>query len=354
MRGFVLFFLLSPILLFSQDFDKVYLDSNWVITSIEDATFYRVSGFNSNIASYDGKVVDYYVKNDSIEMTGYYSNGMKNGDFNFYLPNGKLKRSTQFSNGARIGTWRDYYENGNLKLELEYTLQKEKIIHYNSNNGKSKFTGTKLNISIPLNEISAEHGDLKSSNSDNTINIKGRYKNLFRDGKWTITKNSDIYAVINYENGILKNGYLLLANNKYPITHNLAFPLISEHSKFSRTESFELKPGAIIKNNYVLEGLNEFKFKSMKKVTLKSYDEFVRYINDKFSLLSKTTVEKIIIEITVKDGVPTNCKTKPKVLLKSIQELNMILGTIEKLDFKTEGTLTVEYITEANEGFMNN
>lgn len=73
MRNLVLSLLIIiPIVVSGQDFNKIYFNKHWVGTSIDNAVFYRISGFNDTIPAYDGKTVDSYFGTDNIQMVGYY------------------------------------------------------------------------------------------------------------------------------------------------------------------------------------------------------------------------------------------------------------------------------------------
>jgi hypothetical protein len=118
--------------------------------------------------------------------------------------------------------------------------------------------------------------------------------------------------------------------------------LFTEPQKFFITEKIALEPDAKIKNNYVLDGLNEFKMKSMERVTINSYSELVEYF-DKYFVLRSNTNQTIKILIEVRDGIPINCSTEPKVSVNGLKEINLIIGTIERFNFHSDSLITIDY-----------
>ncbi|MEQ8304642.1 MAG: hypothetical protein RIB47_14700 [Cyclobacteriaceae bacterium] len=339
--------------LFAQDYDKVYFNSKWMVTSLDSAIYYRVSGFNSSLPSYDGDVVDYYLKTNQIEMTGHYTNGVKNGEFSFYYPNGKLRLLTKFDNNSRIGAWEEFFKNGHTKAKVIYDGEKEIILELNDSLGNSIIDDNKFRYRFVYFDVSRflfESNSLK----DETIEIIGNVFENLRDGKWSIKKNSEPYASLTYKNGVLIKGYFLVDNQRTVLTNNLAFPLIIDPFKFQMTENFSLSQGAVIKNNFVTEGLHQHKYKSMKKIKLANYEDLVAYINNNFDLRSRKNIEKINIIIKIKNGAIDDFQTVPKMSKTSEDDLRLLLGTIESVKFITADTVIIEYTREVDETIGRN
>jgi len=340
------FALLISISIFSQDFDRVYFNSRWFVTSIENSTYYRISKFDSSRPSYAGETTDFYVKDNRVEMTGFYSEGMKNGSFIFYFPNGNLKMKINYTNNERAGIWTEYYENGIVKMEVCYENLKEKLLVLNDSKGNSLIKRNKVNLKIfsNTNEIPLTLNDFHIFIFEEELHITGSLNDdNERDGKWIVKKNNLLYATLSYSNGYLLQGYIMLGNQKLPLNNNQGFPLFTEPQKFFITEKIALEPDAKIKNNYVLDGLNEFKMKSMERITINSYSELVEYFNEHFVFRSNKTDQTIKILIEVKDGIPINCSTEPKVSVNGLKEINLIIGTIEKFAFNSDSLITIDY-----------
>ena len=340
------FALLISISIFSQDFDRVYFNSRWFVTSIENSTYYRISKFDSSRPSYAGETTDFYVKDNRVEMTGFYSEGMKNGSFIFYFPNGNLKMKINYTNNERAGIWTEYYENGIVKMEVCYENLKEKLLVLNDSKGNSLIKRNKVNLKIFSNtdELPLTLNDFHIFIFEEELHITGSLNDdNERDGKWIVKKNNLLYATLSYSNGYLLQGYIMLGNQKLPLNNNQGFPLFTEPQKFFITEKIALEPDAKIKNNYVLDGLNEFKMKSMERITINSYSELVEYFNEHFVFRSNKTDQTIKILIEVKDGIPINCSTEPKVSVNGLKEINLIIGTIEKFAFNSDSLITIDY-----------
>jgi len=362
-RKMVRIFCLSSLLLIlfsvrslSQDYERVYFNSKWLFTSIENSTYYRISKFDSSRPSYEGEIIDFYSINNQVEMTGFYKDGMKEGNFIFYYPNGNVKMKICFKDNERAGIWSEYYENGNTMMEVGYEDQKEKLFELYDIHGNSMLRRNKLkyNLISYTNEIPLTINDSTYYNTPDyeELLINGSFNtNNERDGKWTIKKNKELYATLSYSNGSLLNGYLFVGNQKITFNNNLGFPLFSDLPKFHVTEKYAFEPDAIIKNNYVLEGLKEFEMKSMKRVTINTYSELVEYIHQYFVLRSNKPNQSIKILIEVKNGIPTDCKTEPKISSNGLNELKLILAPIERLSFDTDNLITIDYIFDNDNTF---
>lgn len=355
MRLIFLLFSLIPLSLLSQEYNRMYYNSDWIGTSIDSAKFYRISGFNSKIGAFEDSVIDYNVQNDLIEMTGYYVNGKKNGNFKFYYPNGKLKRDISYKDNERIETWTEFYQNGTIKVELKYEHGSEQIIELNDSLGNSLITEGKfkyhMNILNNSNSFFLFKKNLYNQNlEDSYINdalIEGEVSNYKRHGKWKIFKNEELFAKLEYNEGKFKKGYYIVNENKVKIAkiddNYSSFSLINNPIKFQKTESFMLEPGAKIKSNYVLEGLVEYKYLKKDKITIRSNNEFDQYIKENFSLLSVSNLTRISIEIKIKNGKPIGFNIEPLVSQEIRKEFQLLLGTIEQFDYDTGDILKIEY-----------
>lgn len=344
---FSLFILITHGELLAQDYDKVYFNSNWIVTSIDSAIYYRSSDFNTTLPSYEGKVTDYFLKTNQIEMTGSYNDGKKDGEFNFYYSNGQIKKVANFVNNNRIGTWKEFYRNGIVKIEVYYDGEKEKILALNDSLGNSIIKKNSFKYSMLRFRVPAFLVEKNASLKTEHITVKGKVLQNLRDGKWSIKKDGKLFASLKYKNGILTKGYYILNKEKLPLVNNLAFPLIEDPVKFYMTESFALAPGAVIKNNYVTEGLHQNKFKSMEKVKITNHEDLLSYVHDNFVLRSKLTTEKIKINLKIKNGRIESFTTKPKISSGIEKDLNLLFDTIENISFNKTDMITIEYTVKS-------
>jgi hypothetical protein len=282
-------------------------------------------------------------------MSGQYENGQKNGVFNFYYPDGKNKMIANYSKNDRVGSWKEFYRNGIVKINIIYQDNIEKLIELNDSLGISLLKNSKLKYTMCLHDVSEIPYVLGSSKKDEIITIEGCYDNNMREGKWKVKKKG-LYASMTYNKGILNKGHYYTydysgVKYKNPLKFNLVFPLIGEPIKFYITEQYSLEPGAVIKNNYLLEGLHQNKFISMPKLKINSYNDLVQYIDDNFMLRSNKS-EKIKIHLTINNGLLTDFLTEPKLSNSLMNDLKLIFETIERIEFNTENVLTIEISTD--------
>ncbi|MEJ0057438.1 MAG: hypothetical protein WDN75_18360 [Bacteroidota bacterium] len=119
------------------------------------------------------------------------------------------------------------------------------------------------------------------------------------------------------------------------------------------TENFVFQEGSKIKNNYVTEGLHQHKFNTKKRIVIKSYEDVVNYVTDNFDLRSKKKNEIISIKISTLNGVISDFTTEPKISVRGMENLKLVLDTIERLEFAKDETLTIQYMVNL-EGRIGN
>ncbi len=337
-----------PLMLLGQEYDKAYFNKEWLLTSIDSAIYYRISGFNDSVPEYDGVVIDYYLKTDSIQMVGYYKNGYRNGEFKFFFPNGKERLIINYLNNERTGFWKEFYDNGNVKIELKYEDDNELLIQLNNEDGNTLIKKNKVDYEFNETEPPRRIWEVPYPIII-TKRIKGKLVNDIRNGKWVVYYNNVEVSTLIYKNGNLIDGYLLVNSQKLPITNSLAFSLMNDPIKLTVTESLFLQPGAIIKNNYVVDALNTYKIRMRKKTKINSNQELIDYINYNFVLKSRKdeSVIKIIIYMTDKESF--ECTTIPRLSSTMLEELNSVLSTVEILNLDSSDSLILDYIITKEE-----
>lgn len=337
----------------AQDYDRIYFNSKWRITSADNATYYRKSSFNAGIPSYDGEVNDYYTQNDKLEMTGHYKDGQKTGTFHFYYNDGTLKLiATYNENGTRSGSWKEFYENGILKISLIYENQTEKILEMNDSLGNSMIKGNQFKYNLYYYDL-PQHPAGAYLKEDELIEISGNVAENLRDGKWRIKRNGELYATLIFKMGKLIKGNILINGHQSPLTNNQAFPLIVDPMKFSMTEKFVLDPGAIIKNNYVTEHLYQRKYTSMKKVVIETAEQLQQYIHDNFDVRSRKASEMLKINIEVINGRISGFTLQPDIFPGADEELTLILNAVDRVTFISDGQIEIDYLVEFEDKIGN-
>lgn len=330
----------------SQEFEKVYFNSNWIIDSKDHAEFYRMSEFDSDLNSYAGTVTDYLARNNQIEMTGFYKNGKKDGPFLFYYPSGNVKMRINFQNGERTGIWTEYYENGIIKLQIEYKDPLEVFLQFNDSLGLSLVKKGKIIMEQAIFEVPSTLSYFERAKNVDILKISGKVKDNLRNGKWKIKLNDERYGVFSYKNGVLRQGLLYVTGMKKPISTLNSIPLIADPRRFKITEMLLLQPGARIKNNYATQGRHEHKYLSMAKKEFTNHNKLKKYIQSNCELQTSKKVKGIKLDIVVKNGVPTKFSTTPTISKSLTRDLELVIGTIEKITFINEGILKFEFLNQ--------
>lgn len=348
-RIFIIFTLIALTItnrVISQDFDRVFFDENWIVTSADSGVYYRKSGFNPLIPAYHDSVTDFYVVNNQTEMTGYYQNGIRSGIFNFYYPDGKLRLTAEYQENERTGNWKEFYQNGILKISILYEGDIEKLLELNDSKGNSMIKNDEIKYRLAYGNMLVHLSDFENRENEEIMTISGNVINHLRDGRWTIRKGRQLYASLSYIYGDMDEGFVIIDSRKMPLFNKRAFPLIADPLKFNTTERLVLQPGAVIKNNYVTEALHQYRYKSMEKISIKSYDELKEYINDHFTLRSTTNIETVKIILAVSDGKITGIKTEPKLSAGTVEDLRLLIETIEQIEFDLNSPIAIDYIVE--------
>lgn len=331
MKKLYFLFLILPCISLGQDYTKIYYNENWEGTSQKKSTYYRISGFNDSLMVFDGKVEDKFAGNDKTEMIGFYKDGKKDGEFIFYYPDGNIKLIANFAVNERDGTWKEFYPNGILKLEVRYIDNIELLIHMNDENGNSILHGNKVKF------------------KQKGLTMDGQVLDQCRQGKWKIRSEELGLAKLKYDRGKLVKGSLAKDGIETDVFYNGAFPLINDPTKFYTTESLIFEPGAIIKNNYILESIHKNKYLGADKLTIDTKEEFEIFINEELELTNTKEESVVKIIFTIADSKPIRCTTQPKISNHSLNDLKLIIGMIDKLDFISQGIIEMDYKIELEE-----
>lgn len=311
-------FVTIPYLAVSQVFNTVYYNSDWEMTSMEFATYYRNSGFESNSLKFDSLVTDYYL-NGTIEMTGRYNKGKKDGQFIFYYPNQAVKLISNYSENKRSGVWTLFYENGLKNKVVEYDDGKERLIEFNDQNAKSILKNLTGRYSFDL--YYDYHYDVFSQvppqQGFKTYTISGTLKNGLKNGTWEIMRqeksssrigNGDMHVrnikykefQFKYKNGILTQGLEYKSDSKFSITHDTLTHFILEPEKIGITESIFSEPGQLIRHNYVIKAILDLKSKSQKPIVLDKESELIDFFSENFSLYAGDCSKSVVLTINIK------------------------------------------------------
>ncbi len=251
----------------SQDNNTVYYNSDWEVTSIASGKYYRIAGFDLNKMTFDGPVSDYYI-DGSLEMTGKYSNGLKEGEFIYYSPDKSVRLKTCYKNDKRSSIWTEYFENGKVHKEVSYENGKERLMQYYKKNGKSRlkngngkflmyfYSTPFVDPDLPLDTKSKPtkqrlEGKIKNGYKNGTWALY-EYHMIFHlsDGEWIPEEKLRLISTFKYKDGeFLCGTYFAISGDKKDITKGTFTGFIPEPVKIERTELLLFEPGQYIKYN---------------------------------------------------------------------------------------------------------
>ncbi|MCC5945121.1 MAG: TonB family protein [Bernardetiaceae bacterium] len=109
-------------------FDK---ENNNVAEDHSLVYFYRIfeSDDPKNL-TLNGRVVDYYVKDKQIKMSGYYYLNQKHGKFIFFYENGQIEQTGFYHQNKKNGKWVSFYPNGKPKSTIDYSDNRCSLISF--------------------------------------------------------------------------------------------------------------------------------------------------------------------------------------------------------------------------------
>ncbi|MCW3122822.1 MAG: hypothetical protein JWQ38_2314 [Flavipsychrobacter sp.] len=121
----VLILLLLPMTGMAQRADTTYFDWGMAPSDFSSAEYYRVT---QKVDRRLWKCEDHYMRNDKLQMTGYYSNALldwKDGMFVYYDKKGNKKSEGKYVNNLKEGIFTDYNADGSIDKEGPYYKNKK-------------------------------------------------------------------------------------------------------------------------------------------------------------------------------------------------------------------------------------
>jgi len=342
-----LILLLLSALSFSQDFDKVYYNSKWEITSMKDATYYRISGFNPDLMKFDSIVVDHYM-NNNVEMIGQYLNGIKEGDFIYYYPDQTVRLSSSYVNNKRSGRWVEYYQNGQVHKEVEYDNGKEKLIQYNNSNGESNLKNQSGRFEMSYYYDS--HFDVNSSRKLDSENksyiLSGNIKNGYKDGKWTLRCGLKKVCQLNYKQGDFIQGKYFINNTKQNIKDDIFSLLILEPEKLEITAKLCAESGQLIKENYLIRYIQQARDSKQRKIEFQNEDSFVNFFERQYSVYVKNWADTFRIKVNLRidpDGKVSITSISPNATSGHKKEIERIVNIVQRIKSPTQDSIEINH-----------
>jgi antitoxin component YwqK of YwqJK toxin-antitoxin module len=339
--------------LFSQDYNTIYYNSNWEVTSMKFRKYYRISGFDFKRMTFDSIVTDHF-KDGNTEMTGKYLKGLKEGEFVFYYPNNSIKLIASYKNNMRSGLWTEYLENGDVSKEILYDNDKEKLLTYTDDKGVSKLKNgnCKFSMIFYFSPYFESYALIDTSESSIKHIIKGTIENGVKNGLWTLYEYNKIGSTsgngwitkleprkicsVKYKNGEFLSGTYFFQNGlKKDIVSDIFTYLILEPDKIQRTESFFLEPGQLIKQNYLIKALQKDQKLFESTTNLEDESEIIDFFKSNYSETVKNCVDTFRINISLKidllGKVMVN-SINPKIPSAFEKEVKRVISKIEKVN----------------------
>ncbi len=332
---------------YSQDFNKVYYNSKWEITSMKDATYYRTSGFNPDKMNFDSTVVDHYMTNN-VEMIGQYHDGIKEGDFIYFYPDQTVRLRTSYVNNKRSGKWVEYHQNGQVYKEVEYDNGKEKLIQYNNSDGRSNLKNQSGRFEL-VNYYDA-HFDVIASRKLDPGNKKfllsGKIRGGFKDGKWTLKSGLQKICQLKYKNGNFIEGKYLINNTRQNIKEDLFSYLIVEPEKLEITAEFFAEPGQMIKENYLIRYIQQDRNRNQRKIEFLDVDDFTNYFEKQYSVHVKNCADTFRIKVNLRidvDGKVSIASISPDALSSHNKEIERIVNTVKRIKSASKSSVEINH-----------
>lgn len=130
----------------STNLVKLFFNNNYLLVPKKCATCVRYTKIDGN-ANFTGDYIDSTFDNKVLSR-GHYTNGNKDGYFEFYYPDETIQSKGHYAEDAPIGEWSFYYPNGKEERTLSFTGTDTLLTNYNDTagnaiivNGKGNFYG---------------------------------------------------------------------------------------------------------------------------------------------------------------------------------------------------------------------
>ena len=169
---------------------KVYFDKDWVICKPIDAAYYRISQWDSETKSYEGKFTDYSMDNTVI-AEGNYSRGEKNGFFTFNYENGSKKITAYFKDNKPDSLWVWYYPDHSVHFKIDFNQEEFNFVELYDKNGKSMLEKYKFSYKFRNDKLNTK------------LEIEGNVIKGQKEGKWKIINTKESLGFDLYKKGIL-------------------------------------------------------------------------------------------------------------------------------------------------------
>lgn len=302
---------------------KIYLNEFGHITDSFNATYYRISFFDSVNSPLNGRIKEFYLEN-TILFEGYYRDGQLSDSAKYFDSNGNLKIIGQYNQGKRVGNWLTYYPNNQLKTRIKYGNDIFYIVETFNKKGKQKVT-----------EGNGKYeGTMKfGMNKTADVTFKGTLSNGLPDGNWTI------YFMYGAANEKFENGQFISGTDDLGKKYNKS---VIDFYGFLPTENFNifkakyhLNRSDLEKNKIEIEHptiidkkLMDFSYFENTNIKVPSYiDNDLNYFIDTFEKEISRKINQSFYGF-VEFRIDAKGNIKDKKVITSYQKIDLIIKTV--------------------------
>ncbi len=205
-----------------------YYNDRYQMVKPKCSSLFRLTRIDSVLSFFAGDFIDYY-PDSIIALTGNYTDGMKQGLFQFYYPNGQLEKIGNYSKGNKTGVWKYYYEDGNRHQILEFIEKEINVIEFWNEKGKHL--------------VDSSNGDwFGFETQEQFTRISGKILNGKKAGVWKkdIPSRNFVMNVENFSNGkFIKGNSTSMMNGTEPY-NDTSYCAIEPPETFLTAEIFEI------------------------------------------------------------------------------------------------------------------
>lgn len=205
-----------------------YYNDRYQMVKPRCLSLFRLTRIDSVLLFFAGDFIDYY-PDSIIALKGNYTNGMKEGLFQFYYPNGQLEKIGNYSKGKKTGVWKYYYEDGTKHQMLEFIEREIYVTEFWNEKGQHL--------------VDSSNGDwFGYETKEQFTRISGKIINGKKVGVWKkdIPSRNFVMNLENFSNGKFNNGNSNSMVNGAKPYNDTSYCNVEQPEPFLTAEIFEI------------------------------------------------------------------------------------------------------------------
>lgn len=207
-----------------------YYNEGWQLVRPTCAIYYRISRVDAASGNFTGHFTDYLSADSTTVVEGNYSNGRKEGKFNFYFANGQLSETGEYRNDKKDGIWDYYYENGTKRQTLDFKSNEVLVNEFWNEKGEKR--------------VVSGNGDwYRFDSAEKFLKISGEILHGRRNGTWKIEMTfaqGDITNVEKYKDGKFVSGKMFSRQAGKESYSDTAYCIVEKPQRFLIAERFQM------------------------------------------------------------------------------------------------------------------